>query len=459
MVTERKISKIIAVFISIFLFASTVWAQSNRLNIVEKSIQEHIKAGDFLGISVAYIAPDGKVSFLSKGKMSKQTHKKVNKNTIYEIGSVTKLFTALAVADVIKEQGISLDRPVEELLPPGWDLPEFSGTPITLQHLLTHTSGLPKSPSNLSKSSSDPYRNYSYSDFCSYLKEVELKEKPGSSFRYSNTGMGLAGIILEEQLDKSYSKIIRDRILEPLDMQNTGINIPKMDSSWLASGYMGNNETAKWHFKSLAGAGALRSTTKDLTKFLQAYLGNRNSDIDSSINITQQVYFTTKDEAKHVSQVGLGWLFSTRHSRIAWHNGATGGFRSSIGLNKEKGSAVVILGNTSHPVADLGLHLLDDSYPIKEVQKRIALSKKELWQFTGEYKVTDNISYYVSLLDKQLYFRVSGQKKIPFYPKSRKRFFCKIIPAEISFSKGKNGRVNQVTLHQNGRNISAKKVK
>jgi CubicO group peptidase (beta-lactamase class C family) len=363
------------------------------------------------------------------------------------------------VADVVKEHGISLDRPAEELLPSDWDLPAFSGDPITLRHLLTHTSGLPKSPTNLSKSSSDPYKSYADSDFRSYLKSVQLKEKPGKSFRYSNSGMGLVGIILEEQLEKSYNKIIRDRILEPLNMHSTGIDITKKDSCRLANGYIGNTEAAHWHFKALSGAGALRSTTRDMANFLQAHLGNRDSDLNSSMNMTQRVHFTTKNRENRISQVGLGWLFSAKHDRIAWHNGATGGFRSFVGLNKEKGSAVVILSNTTHPVTDLGFYLLDDSYSIKKVKKQISLSKKELSQFTGEYKVTDNISYYVTLQDNQLYFRVSGQKKIPFYPESNKRFFCKIIPAEISFSKGKNGIVDKVTLHQNGRKISAAKVK
>lgn len=451
------LKRILATFITLLFGFAGLVAQPAEFQKVEQSIENHIEAGDMVGISVAYIAPDGSVSYLNKGKLAKGSDEGVNRNTIFEIGSATKVVTALALADLMNEKGIAPDEPAENYLPAGFDLPEYDGQPITISHLLTHTSGLPKIPNNLPKKNPDPYALYSNSDFQKYLKNLDLQRKPGSEFQYSNSGTGLAGLILEEQLDTSYAAAVNKRIASPLQMESTTVKISDADSIRFAEGYRGNNRAAYWHFDALAGAGALQSTPSDMITFLKAQMGIIESDLNPVMDKTQEAHFDIGSENKMRAKAGMGWLFSTQHDSILWHDGGTGGFTSIIGINKEKGSGVVILNNTTHPVHDLGFHLLDGNHSIEEVEETVALSKDQLSQYTGEYKVNNNISYYVTVEGGQLYFQVTGQNKIPFYPKSETRFFCKQIPAEIEFTRREGGTVEKVTLFQSGQEIEAQK--
>lgn len=347
-----SVKRILATSVILLIGFAGLTAQPAQLQKVEQSIENHIEAGDMVGISIGYISPDGSVSYLSEGKIRKETNKKVDKNTIFEIGSVTKLFTALALVDLMDAKGISPHEPAENDLPAGFDLPKDGGQPITINHLLTHTSGLPRIPDNL-PNNSDPYASYTNSNFDQYLNDVELARKPGAEFQYSNSGMGLAGLILENQRDTSYAAIIKEQIANPLQMKSTTVDIADGDSSRFAHGYRGNSRAAYWHFDALAGAGALRSTPSDMITFVKAQMGMIESDLYPAMKKTQDTRFDISSDNKMTAQVGKGWFLSTKHDSIIWHNGGTGGFTSFIGINKETGSGVVILNNTIHTVDDL----------------------------------------------------------------------------------------------------------
>jgi len=441
----------------LLLSAIAVFAQPDFKEI-ESHLSERVAAGEAVGIHLAYIAPNGDVSHLSKGQLAKGSKQEVDRNTIFEIGSITKVFTTLALADLLQKTGINLDDRAEPLLPEGLELPTYEEKAITVQNLVTHRSGLPRIPDNLDTRNPNPYAHYTDSMLTSFLSHYELKKKPGSEFAYSNLGMALVGLILEEQTGQSFEEIAEQRITNPLGMSSTSITIADNDSSRFAKGYNGETNVSYWDFDNFAAAGALRSTGADMVRFLKAQMGNRDTKLYPQMKQTQAILARASNENQDVSHIGMGWLYSTQNDTIVWHNGGTAGFSSFMGFNKQKGSGVIVLSNTANNVNDLGFHLLDTDYPLKDIRKTISLTEQDLVKYVGEYEVTDNTSYFVSHEGNQLYFRVSGQQKVPFYPESETRFFCKVIPAEIVFDEGKNGRMETVTLYQNGQQIKAQRV-
>lgn len=439
-------------------FSSTAFTQTDKLRESRQSIKEHIAEHDFTGAAVAYIASDGQLSYILESARRKGGAT-IDKQTIFEIGSVTKIFTALALADFISShKDITLDSKAEPLLPESYQLPEYQGQSVTLRHLVTHTSGLPKIPSNLPASSPNPYSTYGDSLFEAYLNNDSLSRAPGDGFQYSNSGMALVGRVLEHQLQQPFEQIIQKSITQPLQMKDTFVQVTDKDSSRLAKGYRGNGRANYWNFDVFAGAGALHSTIADMAIFLKAQMQNKSTEINSLANRTQQPLSDIQNKESRLDKVGMGWLYSTRKDTIIWHNGQTGGFRSFIGMNIENNTGVVMLVNSTAPISDIALHLLDSNFKLKKVQQSVSIPSSLLQKYTGEYRVTNRISYFVSLHKNQLYFRVSGQQKIPFFPKSKTRFYYKTVPAEIEFSADSAGAVQDVTLFQNGREIKAKKV-
>lgn len=443
----------------LFMLTCGAIAQTSSLNEVKSVILQHIKAHDFAGIEVGYIAPSGSVSFISDGVLNLKTGKPVTKNSIFEIGSITKVFTSLALEEVLEKKGISLNMSAEKLLPSGYKLPEYNGGKITVRQLVTHTSGLPRMPSNFLLGLSNPYAHYTTKDLKTFLDSYKLTYPPGTKFQYSNLGMALAGLILENETGESYGRSIKEYVTKPLLMNSTIINITADDSARFATGYRSGRRVSHWDLNIFDGAGGLRSTCADLVRFLKTEMGLYKSKLYPAMKKTQLPLYNIKDHGKQLDGIGMGWLYSTLQDTIIWHDGETGGFISFLGFNVQNGSGVVVLSNSVFPVSDLAFHLLDASYPLNKVQMSIPITAKQLARYTGEYKVTNTISYYVTRQGKQLFFRVSGQEKIPFYPKSKTLFFCKIIPVEIKFSIGKNGSAQKVTLFQNGHTIVAYKIR
>src|SRR5699024_2066700 len=157
------------------------------MQTVKQSIQRRLDEGDILGISIAYINVDGSVNFYSYGFLSTDKQKQVSKNTIYEIGSVSKTFTSLILSRLVLQHKVALDDPINKYLPDSLHVPSYHGQKITLKSLATHTSGLPRMPSNFfPKNILNPYANYAVSYLYYFLDHYKLARKPGTSFQYSN---------------------------------------------------------------------------------------------------------------------------------------------------------------------------------------------------------------------------------------------------------------------------------
>lgn len=269
--------------------------------------------------------------------------------TLYEIGSITKVFTTTLLACLVHQGAISLHAPVRQFLP---DCPHFPPE-ITLWHLATHTSGLPRLPRNLwrslLKNPSNPYAAYTREHLSASLKNVRRVPKFGQ-FGYSNLGMGLLGQLLERLTDTPYAQLIQQYITQPLGLVDTRIDLTPAQRDRLAPGHTPNGKrTANWDLPTLAGAGALHATGQDLLAFLAA---NQHTEIPH----LQQAFATCHQAQTQApglltpagARGGLGWFFAQLdgcEDTMLWHNGGTGGYQTFAGLLKAQRLGVVVLIN------------------------------------------------------------------------------------------------------------------
>jgi len=295
---------------------------------------------------------NGEIEFHNYGINADKTPVAPTEKSIYEIGSITKTFTGTILADLVKEGKVNYEDPIAKFLPDSvcnWS----AAKAITLEELSTHTSGLPRLPNNLMKNffldMDNPYKNYSAEDMYEYLKKYEPKEKSMRKSEYSNLGVGLLGHILATIDGKSYEEMMQTRIFQLLKMNQSSISI---EEGQLIQGHDAAGEpTSQWDFQALAGAGAIRSSTEDMMKYLIANI-NEN-----------EPYVMTHAPRKALSdfqKIGLGWI-SQKNGDLAftWHNGGTGGFTSFMGFSKEKQVGVIVLANSVQSVDAIGVRTLE----------------------------------------------------------------------------------------------------
>ncbi|MEL7833474.1 serine hydrolase domain-containing protein [Fodinibius sp. Rm-B-1B1-1] len=264
-----------------------------------------------------------------------------NQPNVFEIGSLSKVFTAALLADLATENKLQLNHPIQAYL----DFPLHDSLQITFKELANHTSGLPRIPSGFVWESlwhmDNPYRDYNEEKLREYMSsEMELEED-GSSFQYSNIGAGILGYALTQIEGKSYEEMLQQKIFGPLDMQYSTTQRALVEDKLVPGLNKRGNPTTNWDLGAIPGAGAILSTAEDLAKY-----GEANFDPDNKVMRLQQEPTFTIDEEK---DIGLGWFIIKQDSTTSWHwhNGGTGGYRSSMVLNIADKKGVIVLSNIS----------------------------------------------------------------------------------------------------------------
>ncbi|MFS4467553.1 serine hydrolase [Maribacter sp. 2210JD10-5] len=341
---------------------------------IQKTIGTRIDNGVNTGIVIGVI--DGEnVSYYSYGARSLNGNEPVNEKSVFEIGSISKTFTGLLLADMVLKNEVKLDDELQKYLPQGITAPVQNGETIKLVHLANHTSSLPRMPDNFSPSNPDnPFSDYSKERLYEFLNGYEPHRDIGSEYEYSNYGVGLLGHVLASRKGKSYEELLLERISKPLGLKETKITLsPKMRRK-LAVGHSMGVEVSNWDFETLAGAGAIRSTAMDMVQFLKFNMGVDDSPLDEAMRLSHTN--SRKEGAKPM--VGLGWhLISADNDEVVWHNGGTGGYSTFIGFIKDGKKGVVVLSNSNASIDDIGLHLLNSKSPLKEVKPSIVIKIKK----------------------------------------------------------------------------------
>lgn len=297
-----------------------------------------------VGLVVGIIDEQG-TRVLSYGVADKKAAKNVDGDSIFEIGSVTKLFTSLILADMVEKGEVKLTDPVAMYLPKYVKIPGRNGKQITLFDLANHLSSLPAWPSNLvSKDRLNPVADYTVEQMYEFLSSYQLTRDIGEKKEYSNVGVGLLGHVLSLRAGQVYERLVQTRITEPLGMTDTAITLsPRMKEN-LAKPHDASGVSMKnWDLPAIPGAGALRSTVNDMLKFLAAQMYPERSPLKSAILRMQTPFPETPS-------IRLALDMSTKYGKEIWgHAGSTFGYKSFLGFEKNGHHGVVALSNGGEP--------------------------------------------------------------------------------------------------------------
>jgi len=369
----------ILAFITLFLGISPICQAQDTM--ISKEVKDNIKSrvenAINTGIVVGVISSND-ITYYSYGVKSLETNDVVDENSVFEIGSISKTFTGILLAEMVIKGDLNLDDPLQSLLPDGVTAPTKNGETIKLFQLSNHTSSLPRLPDNMSPANpANPYADYSEKQLYDFLNGYELTRDIGSKYEYSNYAAGLLGHVLASKRKMTYEELMVDVIAKPLGMENTRVVFTHQMKKNLAMGHSNGLEVENWDLPTVAGAGAIRSTAVDMLKYLAANMGIEKSSLYPAMQLAHK---NSRSEDSNPI-VGLGWHTMEQDGvQIIWHNGGTGGYRTFAGFIKGGDKGVVVLSNSDAGVDDIGIHLLQPTAALNNPKPSIATKLKNIFE-------------------------------------------------------------------------------
>jgi CubicO group peptidase (beta-lactamase class C family) len=426
-----------------------------------------------VGIVVGLITPQGR-RVIAYGHLEKGDSHPVDGESIFEIGSVTKVFTSLLLSQMVQRGEMALNDPVAKYLPGIVKFPQMDAKQITLVDLATHTSGLARMPTNFDpRDPNNPFVDYSAQQLYQFLSGYTLTRDPGSQYEYSNLAAGLLGFIVSRRAGMPYEELVRKRICEPLKMNSTTITLTPEMRERLAVGHhvVGLQSVDNWDFGApLASAGAIRSTANDLLKFLAANLGYKKTPQAGAMKAMLTVRRPTGIPDL---EVALAWhIWTSDGKEVIWHNGATGGYRSFIGFDPKNRIGVVALSNTrsQQGVDDIGRHLLDDKVPLWVPTKQPTIFQVDPTAFdgyVGTYQLAPKALIAVTRQGDHLYaqkigyaldVQTIGHAKVEIFPEGKQEYFVKGVDTRLTFVTDEQGRAGELLVREGASEVHAKRV-
>ncbi|MBB5037589.1 serine hydrolase [Prosthecobacter dejongeii] len=428
------------------LFSATLMAAERPLAESASEAAKKLKAG---GIATAE-SLNGKVTFAgfaAPAENSKDYHEKA----LFEIGSITKVFTGLLLAQAVVEGKVTLETPISKLLDPGLKFEDPRIAAITLKQLSTHTSGLPRLPGNHAAGvrDGDPYAGYDEKLMLDFLTHTKLEGEGPYPCSYSNLGVGLLGHLLGKVYGTAWEKAVVSKICQPLGLQDTRMTLTD-NLLPLAAPHEEDRPAKSWHFDAVAGAGALRSTTTDLVKFGQAMAKPESTPLAKAFALAMQAHA----EVPGGGHIGLGPFISKSDGHLSYnHDGGTGGYRSGLQVIPATNTVRVVLINNTE--LDGGAVIAGTRVEAPRVMpQEITLDGETLKEYPGVYALSTEARFTILLREGQLWTRLTGQSFLPMFAREKDRFFLKVVNAEIHFTR-KEGQITSLTLLQNGREQTA----
>jgi len=426
---------------------------------IQALIQSRVDEGRAVGIVVGVMEADGSTRVFTAGDPGPDAQP-FGDQSVFEIGSITKVFTAIVLADMVAKGEVALDDPVADYLPEGEvTMPTRGGREITLLDLATHRSSLPRMPDNFDPADArNPYADYTVEQMYEFLSNHELRRDIGATGEYSNLAVGLLGHVLSRTAGKSYEELVRERILDPLGMSNTAITLSDDMRYWLVKGHnAAGNVVPNWDIATLAGAGALRSNVQDMLTFIAANTGPAESPLEEAMRVTHE----SRANLNGAADIGLNWIILNIGSdKVVWHNGGTGGYHSFAGFDPDRGVGAVVLTNSTHDTDDIGLHLINPGSELRSpppTRAEVPASVDVLETYVGVYPLAPDFALTVTVEDDVLWAQATGQENYRIYPESETEFFYKVVDAQITFTRDESGSVTGLVLHQGGVDLPAPK--
>ncbi|MDB5039277.1 MAG: Beta-lactamase [Candidatus Eremiobacteraeota bacterium] len=393
------------------------------------------------------IVDRGVTTILKAG--SSGTARPLDERSLFEIGSVTKTFTATVLADMALRREVTLDEPVQRCLPGGTSVPSRHGKPITLLSLATQHSALPRMPDNMHpRKADDPYADYTFAQLAAFLKGYSLTRDPGAQFEYSNLGIGLLGDALADCAHTAYPRLVQARVFGPLGMRETsalpiGALTPVQSGLLVVGRTVDGTPAAPWNFDAIAPAGAIRSNVHDMLQYVRCNLGL--GPLAKTCLYAQQPRSTFPG-----NQIGLVW-WTGGLVPIVHHGGDTSGFHASVAISPDHQRGVVVLANGGDSVDVLAEHLVDAAIPVSKASTpdTFVMTASALDAYAGDYRAR-NVGYHIRRDGETLSAQLDGQSGARIYAKAKDRFFYKAVNAQLDFTRDAAGAINGVVLHQDG---------
>ena len=408
-----------------------------------------------VGIVVGVIEPRGR-RVISHGHLREKDPRPLDGDTVFEIGSVTKVFTALLLAEMVRQNEVALADPVSKYLAAGVKVPERNGRSITLVDLATHTSGLPFMPENAPASNGPAAAKYSAADLVHYVAGYKLTREIGSKWDYSNIGYWLLSEALASRAGVDYESLLRARVIAPLKLANTDFVLsPKMKAN-LAAGHdaalQPSPDVSTLPIYSLMpSARGLFSTANDLSTCLSVAMGYERSPLGPAM----EACVSTRRPTQSGNEQALGWtVIGKGDDQIIFHDGGTLGYASCMAWDPKKRVGVVVLSNQVASVDDIARHLLRPNFPLAKPANtkhtEIALDSAVLNIYAGRYKakgegiITVTLEGGVLLIESPADW---GLPKLRIRPESTRDFFASELPLRVTFNIDNDGRVNGLLIY------------
>ncbi len=419
-------------------------------------LDERMKANG-VGIVVGVIGPKGR-RLIVHGRSGASDARPLDGDTIFQIGSVTKVFTSLLLSEMVLKGEVGLDDPASKYLPAGVGMPA-NGAPITLADLATHLSGLPSMPTNFDLSAADPVEAYTVDDLNAFLSNYSPDRPPGARYEYSNLGVSLLGRLLATKAGRQYEDLLEQRVLNPLGMTSTSISLSPQQIQRLAPGhdrYLQPVHTSE--MRTLQASGSLRSSANDMLTFLEACLGYRATPLTAALQFQL-------DAVRRPIPAGvqlLGW--SERVSQgipVIGHDGGKEGYRSAVLFDPATRVGIVILANArtdDTPIA-LAAHLLTGRRlgpaPSAPKQTLVAVSSSLLDAYAGRYKLPSGRSILVARNGDHVLMDMPGDGVTAFYASATAEFRSNTTDETLRFRTNANGGVTGLEYLSGARSSEA----
>ena len=405
-------------------------------------------------VAIAGVIDHGRIRIYTAGTPP-QGAPPLNEDTAFQIGSLTKTFTATLLADLVSKGDVRLDDPLSEYFPASLRIPAYHGQPITLLNLAEQNSGLPRLPANLEiKNPADPYASYTASDLESFLSHYEMSRPPGARYEYSNLGVSLLGMALSNRLRVPYAALLQSNVLAPIGMRETGF--APASAAHLMPGFAADLTPAQpWTGEFLAPAGGLFSTMRDMLLYLKANLDAPKGPLGAAMDSAAQPRALT--DGPPFVKIGLIWNINTFNGNT-WHDGQTGGYHALMLFNRAQQRGVILMVNVADTNADmLGLHIVAPALvqPPRPIERASARGSSP---YVGVYRLSPSFAITIYEDGGVLHEQATGQQALALDLLSGTTFSVEGVDAQITFVRDQSGKITSLVLHQGGMDQTAQRL-
>jgi len=417
-----------------------------------------------LGMVVGILGPNGRrvVAYGQSGDPATPT---LGGDTAFRIASVTKVFTALLLADMVERGEVRLQDPVHEYLPTGTSVPRRNGQLIRFIDLVTHTSGLPPRPPDFPSLTDPAAATYSAADLFRSLNGYTLPRDIGSGWDYGNLDFAVLGHALATRARMEFGHLLEVRVTGPLGLRTTGLAATRAKGGVATGHDVQLDPIVRVETPALEAAGSMWSSADDLLGFLAAVMGYTSTTLKPALDAMLATSRPMPSAGRVKADQALGWfVMGEGANRIVSHDGNTPGFAAAIAFDPTSRVGIVVLSNASAPVGDIARHFLrPGQFPLAQappVQTRVevAIDPTRLDVLVGRYALASGAVFAVSRQTDTLVFHSASTGPLRLRPSAVREFFASEIDLQITFNVDSEGRSTDLVVHQQGRAASARRI-